>query len=112
MSNRLPAGYDVLEPFVDQWAVAGTANRARCRDESTPAQREAFFETAKALLPQALALLDAKPLADHDAQERCLMNLLMSFAHVTMAIEIFGDGEARHAQFRQVMRITRSPADA
>lgn len=112
MSNRLPTGYEVLEPFVDQWAVAGTANRARCRDESTPAQRNAFFETTKALVPQALSQLDAKPLAEHDAQERCLMDLLMSFAHVTHAVEMLGDGESRHAQFRKEMRITRSPADA
>lgn len=112
MSNRLPKGYEVLEPFVDQWAVAGTANRALCRDESTPAQRNAFFETTKGLVPQALAQLDAKPLAQHDAQEQCLMNLLMSFAHVTHAVEMLGDGEPRHAQFRKEMRITRSPADA
>ena len=112
MSNRLPPGYEVLEPFVDYWAVAGTAERARRRDESTPAQRQAFFETAKGLVPQALEQLDAKGLDGLDSRERCLMNLLTSFAHVTLAVEMLGDAEPRHAQFRREMRITRSPADA
>lgn len=112
MSNQLPAGYEVLEPFVEQWAVAGTANRARCRDESTPAQRKAFYETAKGLAPQALEQLDAKGMSALDDSERRLLDLLCSFAHVTLAVEMLGDAEPRHARFRQEMRITRSPADA
>jgi len=112
MSNLLPAGYDVLEPFVAQWAVSGTATRARCRDESTPAQRTAFYEIAKGLVPQALEQLDAKGLAALDDKEQRLLDLLCSFAHVTLAVEMLGDAEPRHAQFRKEMRITRSPADA
>jgi hypothetical protein len=40
------------------------------------------------------------------------MDLLLSFAHVTMAVEMLDKAEPGHAQFRQTMRITRSPADA
>jgi hypothetical protein len=112
MSNQLPAGYEVLEPFADYWAVAGTANRGRCRDNSTPAQRKAFYETAKGLVPQALEQLDAKGMDALDDKERRLLDLLCSLAHVTLAVEMLGDAEPRHAQFRQEMRITRSPADA
>ena len=112
MSNQLPTGYEVLEPFVDYWAVPGTAARAACRDNSTPAQRNAFYETAKGLVPQALEQLDAKGLGGLDAQEQRLLDLLCSFAHVTLAVEMLADAEPRHAQFRKEMRITRSPADA
>lgn len=111
MSSTLPAGYEALEPFVADWAVAGTANRDARRGASTHEQRAAFFEAAKPLVPQALALLDAKPLKAHDEAESRLMNLLLSFAHVTAAEEMLGDAEPRHAQFRKVMTITRSPAD-
>jgi hypothetical protein len=112
MSNLLPPGYEVLEPFVDCWAIAGTANRDRCRGESTQEDRLAFFEATKGYLPRALELLDNKPLRALDESEQRLMNLLLSFAHVTMAVEMLGKAESRHAEFRKVMRITRSPADA
>lgn len=109
--SALPAGYEALEPFVAFWAVDGTANRDRRRGESSPDQRQAFFEATKGLVPQALAQLDGKPLNELDASEQRLMNLLLSFAHVTLAEEMMGKAEPRHARFRQHMRITRSPAD-
>lgn len=109
MSHQLPAGFEVLEPFVAYWAVPGTAARDRKRSDSTPAQRKAFYETAKGMIPQALALLDAKPAAAYDSREENLMNLTLAFAHVTMAVEMLKDAEPRHAKFREVMRITASP---
>jgi hypothetical protein len=111
MSNKLPQGYESLEPFVDFWAVHGTFNRDARRGESTAEQRNAFFEAAKPLVPQALAQLDQKPLKSFDEKEERLMNLLLSFAHVTMAVEMLGDAEPRHARFRKVMPFRRSPAD-
>ncbi|MDE2595480.1 MAG: hypothetical protein KGL44_01240 [Sphingomonadales bacterium] len=111
MSNQLPDGYAVLEPFVDYWAVSGTANRDQRRSDSTPAQRNAFYAIAKDLVPQALAQLDAKPIAELDDKERRLLDLLLSFTHVTHAVEMLTDGEARHAKFRKEMRITRQPAE-
>lgn len=112
MSTLLPSGYEVLEPFVAQWAVEGMRARDRARTESIPEQREAFFAVAKDLLPQALAELDRKPVSELDERERRLLNLMLGLAHVTLAVEMMTDGEARHAQFRQVMRITRTPEDA
>lgn len=111
MSTLLPAGYETLEPFVEFWAVTGSANRDARRGASTPAQREAFYEATKGLVPQALAELDATPLAGHSPAQQRLMNLLLSFAHVTLAVEMLAEAEARHAMFRKVMPITRSPAD-
>ena len=111
MSSVLPAGYESLEPFVERFAISGTANRARLRSESTEAERAAFFAAAKDLVGPALDELDRKPLGDLDGKERCLLNLALSFAHIALAIEIQGPDEARHAPMREYMRITRSPAD-
>ena len=111
MNKQLPKGYEVLEPFVDFWAVDGTALRDQRRGESTAVQRKAFYETAKGLVPKALEELDRKPLEHLDDNERCLLNLLLSFAHVTQAVEMLDKAEPRHAAFRKVMRITHSPAD-
>lgn len=112
MSNLLPAGFDALEPFAENWAIAGTANRDWLRGDSTEEARLAFFDVAKGFVPKALELLDRKPLTELDERERRLMDLVLSFAHVTMAVEMLDKTEPRHAQFRKVMRITRSPADA
>jgi len=112
MSELLPAGYESLEPFVAYWAVDGTANRDRRRGDSTAEQRQLFFDAAKELVAKALQELDCKPLSQLDEREQRLMNLMLSFAHVTMAVEMLGDAEPRHAGFRKVMPIIRSPADA
>jgi len=111
-SHLLPAGYETLEPFAEYWAVEGAYNRDQRRGESTPAQRKAFFETAKGIVPQALAELDKKPLEEFDEREKRLMNLMLSFAHVTSAVEQLGDAEPRHAEYRKVMKITRWPVEA
>lgn len=112
MASMLPAGFETLEPFVDRFAIAGSANRAQLRSDTTPAEREAFHAAAKDLIGPALDLLDTKPLAALDAAEQRLLNLTLSFAHIALAVEIQGPDEERHAALRSYMRITRSPADA
>lgn len=112
MSNQqLPDGYEVLEPFVDYWAVHGTAARDAKRTASTEAQRKAFYQIAKDHVPRALAELDQTPLSQLDAKQSALMNLLLSFAHVVNAVELLGAGEAKHAQFRAAMPFQTSTAD-
>jgi hypothetical protein len=108
----LPAGFETLEPFVDRFAIAGSANRAQLRSDTTPDEREAFHAAAKDLIGPALDLLDTKPLGALDAAEQRLLNLTLSFAHIALAVEIQGPDEERHAALRSYMRITRSPADA
>lgn len=112
MSKSLPIGFEILEPFIEGWAIAGTANRDRRRGNSTAEERVAFFEAAKDLVAPALDMLDKKSIADFDEKEKCLMDLLLSFAHVALAVEMQGKAEAKHAGFRKVMRITRAVADA
>lgn len=107
----LPARFEALEPFVGSWAVAGSANRAQRRSESTEGERLAFYEAAKDLAPAALEFLDQKALQDFDEREHRLMNLMLSLAHVALAVEAQGSDEARHAESRRYMKITRAPAD-
>lgn len=112
MANTLPAGFETLEPFVERFAVSGTANRAARRSEAAAEERQAFFDAAKALVPAALDYLDTKSLDAFDESEQRLMDLALTFAHVALAVEVQGPDETRHAELRQHMRITRSPADA
>jgi hypothetical protein len=110
-ANALPAGFEALAPFVEQWSIAGAANRGQRRFESEEVARVAFYNAAKDLAAPALALLDQKPLAEFDDKEERLMNLLLSLAHVSLAVEVQADAESKHADFSQFMKITRAPSD-
>lgn len=107
----MPDGFAALEPFVDDWAIAGSAARAARRDDSSAAERDAFYAAAAGLLDPALALLDGKPLDALDDRERRLLDLMLTLAHVSIAVEIQRDHEPRHMVLRREMRITRTPAD-
>jgi hypothetical protein len=107
----LPAGFEALTPFVSTWAIEGTAARAQRRYESSREEREAFFSEARRHQSAALQLLDRKPLLDHDEQERRLMNLMLSFAHVALAIEVQGNQEEKHRHSSRHMVITTSVTD-
>jgi hypothetical protein len=109
--TSLPAGFESLTTFVEFWAVDSAARRAHCRDISDEASRVAFYNAASDLVPKALAYLDAKPLSQFDESEQRLMKLVLSFAHVSMAVELQREEEPKHAKDRPHLRITRAPAD-
>ena len=81
------------------------------RSASQPADRVAFFNAAKDLLAPGLDYLDKKPLAELDEQDQRLLQLLLSMAHVSLAVEIQGNDEPKHAEGARHMTITRAPAD-
>jgi len=110
-NSLLPPGFEVLEPFVESWAVAGTANRAQRRLASSQADRVAFFTAAKDVLATALTYLDLKPLDQLDEKEERLMNLMLSLCHVALAVEMQRDAEEKHSRDRRHMKITRASAD-
>lgn len=108
---QLPRGFEALNSYVADWAIEGADNRHRRRIHSSKAEREAFFEAVKEVLPAALEHLDSKPLAAHDTAEKRLLNLLLTFAHVALAVEVQGDDEAKHAIGAGRITITRAMAD-
>jgi hypothetical protein len=112
MASTLPAGFETLEPFVDRFAIAGTAARAQLRGDASKEEREAFYNAAKDLIAPALDLLDQKKFAEFTGAEQRLMNLTLSFAHIALAVEIQGPDEEKHAKLREHMKIVRSTADA
>jgi hypothetical protein len=111
-SRLLPPGYEALEPFVERWAIAGAAQRAQRRSESSAAERLAFYDAAKDLAGQALDALDKKPISRLDDKETRLLDLIMSFAHVSLAVEVQGDAEHGHALLREHMRLSKVHSDA
>jgi hypothetical protein len=107
----LPAGFEALTPFVADWALATANQRLTRRLASSEAERVAFFEAAKPLLADGLAYLDQTPLDQFDEAQTRLMRLLLGFAHVSLAVEVQGDEEPKHAHGARFITITRAPAD-
>ena len=107
----LPSQFAALEPFVARWAISGTAQRAALRIASTPEEREAFFAAAEPLAEAALGYLDERRLDALAPEEARLMDLMLSLAHVALAVEIQGPDEVPSGPWRERMRITRSAAD-
>lgn len=110
-ASLLPAGFETLAPFVAFWAVDTAAERAHCRDISDSASRGEFYNAICDLVPQALTYLDEKPLNQLSESEQRLLKLLLSFAHVSMAVELQRDLEPTHAKNRPYMKITNATAD-
>jgi hypothetical protein len=106
-AGRLPPGFEALEPFVEHWALAGSANRAQARDTSTESDRVAFYRAGLTLAPAALDYLDRKPLSELDEQDRRLLSLTLSLCHAALAVETQGVDEPKHAKMRGHVRITR-----
>lgn len=109
--SALPKGFESLAPFVQSWALDGSAARAAQRGTSTTEERQVFYAAMAPQLPAALDLLDAKPFIEHDAAEHNLMNLCLAMAHVAPAVEALGEDEPKHTPHRNEMIITRTPAD-
>jgi hypothetical protein len=107
----LPPGFETLEPFAARWAAPSAAERDRLRAESSEADRAAFYDACRDRAAPALAMLDRKPIDDLDERERRLLDLMLCFAHVAIAVEIQGDLEEGRTQARRHLRITRSSAD-
>jgi len=109
--TSLPGGFESLEPFVAAWIAPTAAGRSALRLTSSEEDRAAFFNAVKDLLPTALTHLDAKPLAELDDSEQRLMGLLLTFAHISLAVETQRDHEPGHAELRRHITIRRAPAD-
>lgn len=107
----LPAGFEALESFAGEWALAGAQQRYQRRIDSSEAERTAFYAAASNLIEPALAFLDQKPLDAFDDKERRLMLVLLTFCHVAQAVEVQKEQEAAHARLRKTLTISWASTD-
>lgn len=108
---QLPEGFEALEPFVERWAIRTTRERDKARGESRFEDLKAYYDAAQPLLGPALAYLDSFPVQELAGKEQRLMEMMLSLAHASMAVEIHKEMEPQHAISREAMIITRSTTD-
>jgi hypothetical protein len=106
---RLPAGFEELEPFVDQWCLKGTQERHTRRESASMADIRRFYDAMLAKAPAAIALLDGKPFDRLAYDEQRLMCLLLALGHVAVAVEVHGQPRAPHTPYPHRVRLTQPP---
>lgn len=90
MANKLPKGFEALEPYVDDWSLGTTNGRYDKRRTSTAAEIKDFYD---AVLPQLEAILDKAdeyPLGEMPEDVTRLYDLAMMMAEVSPHIELYG----------------------
>lgn len=110
--STLPPGFAELEPWVERCALATAPERDALRGALPEDERQAFHAAVTPLLGEALALLDATPLAEYDTAQTNLMRLLLAYPHIAQAVEVQGPDEAKHALARIHIPFTRATADS
>jgi len=111
-ATQLPPGFEDLEQFVDYWSVAGIDERKKRRIMSTDEQRQEFYAAGSRHLVRALDYLDQYPIDDLENPQQSLLNLMLSLAQVSLAVEKQGSNEAYHARSHAHFTISRSTEDA
>lgn len=104
--NRLPRGFEELEPFVDHWGGETTQARlnARCSLEMD-AIRE-FYDAMVSRAEEALAYLEKLPMDDLPPEARRLLALVLALAQAHVAVEIHGAPRAPNTPWPNSIRIT------
>jgi len=109
--HKLPPGFETLEPFVDRWSLPTADQRLKRRIATTEAERLTFHAAVCDLLDDGLDYLDKKLFTEYDDADQRLMQLLLSFAHISLAVEVQGDDEPEHAAAARFITISRAPSE-
>jgi selenocysteine lyase/cysteine desulfurase len=95
--TSLPAGFAELEPFVVEWAVARSSERASKRWASDMDEINGFYVAMLSHLESALDHLDAFDLDTMPERERRLFHLTLSLAEIAGAVEVYGQPRVPYA---------------
>lgn len=87
----LPAGFEALEPFVQDWVLADAAARMAKRQGSSMADIRSFYDVIVPLGEQALDYLRDYKLGELTPQGEKLLKLMLSLAEIGPAVEWFNN---------------------
>lgn len=90
MTSLLPAGFDLLEPFLGL-ALPTERERHAAIGSASMAEVKAFYDAMLPVLPKALDHLNTLPLDALPSAERRLLDLSLAMAEAAMAVEMFDE---------------------
>jgi hypothetical protein len=85
----LPQEFSELERFVDQWALPTQSERESKRRNTTPQERQDFYEAVTPRLEAIIAWLDRFPLDAMPMEARRLLLLILSLGEVAPTVELY-----------------------
>lgn len=87
---RLPAGFEDLDEFVDNWALPTERDRNHARLESTMEEIRYFYDKMAPRMDAAVDYLNGFEVDKMPEDARRLFQLALSFMEVSHAVEVWG----------------------
>lgn len=111
MDAPLPAGFEALEPFAEDWVLPDAAARMNRRQRSDIAELKRFYG---AMLPRreaALAYLRQHELGALPAEGENLLKLMLALAEIAPAVEWYNGPQVTDGFSVQRIRYLRQIPD-
>lgn len=90
MEERLPKGFEALDPLVDEWCLPDSEARCRKRQLSSMEEIRTFYDRMIPEAARAVEALKDVPLGDMRREDENLLKLMLSLAEIGPAIEWYG----------------------
>jgi hypothetical protein len=94
--QTLPAGFEDLEIFVDDWALATETERMKKRWSSSMEEIRALYDAMVPRIEAVLDYLDQRDIKAYSEPEQRLMLLALSLAEATSAVETYNEPGVRY----------------
>ena len=106
-TTRLPAGFEELEPFVDDWDLPTSHERWIQRNAAPYPEILRFYQAMFARADEATTLVERHPLHELPEDVARLFRLLLALTHAAIAVELH---QASHAPWSPVQHGLRLEA--
>lgn len=104
--NRLPAGFEELECFVDHWGGDTAQKRMDARCSVDMSQIRTFYDAMVERAEDALVYLEQFPIDDMPPDALQLLALVLALAQAHIAVEIHGAARAPNTPWPNSIRFT------
>lgn len=94
--NKLPNGFEALEPYLEAWVLPNSQARAEKRMTSAYADIKVFYDVMLAHAESALTVLQQCELGALDSAHENLLKLMLALAEIGPAVEWYGESGASH----------------
>lgn len=103
--DRLPEGFEELEPFLAHWSASTSHERWINRAAMPYPEIVRFYDAIFARAEEATAYLEQFPLNEMPRPAQNLFQLLLAMCHAAVAVEMHEAPSIRHAPAQHALQI-------